>query len=146
MAAWSERAEWWFEEAIWDFEAAKDLLQTKRYNYVCFHAQQAAEKLLKALLLVFGENAWGKSVRDLLERLGEIMPFDRDHLLAVARELDRHYITSRYPDALPSGPPKRAYDKETAERSLSLANDILEVGRQKRQELLEEENHGKDSG
>lgn len=137
MAKWSERAEWWFEEATWDLETAKDLLNTERFNHVCFHAQQAAEKAVKGLLLAFGEVAWGHSVRQLLERLSKLTEMDEKSLLTAARELDRHYIPSRYPDALPYGPPKSAYDKETAIRSLNLANAILEFIRAEKEKQQE---------
>jgi HEPN domain-containing protein len=51
-------------------------------------------------------------------------PFER--LLALARELDRHYIPSRYPNALPSGTLHEAYDEETSTRAIKAAEEIVE--------------------
>jgi len=43
-----------------------------------------------------------------------------------ARELDRHYIPPRYPDACAAGSPFEFYDQDTAERALKAAAQILE--------------------
>jgi len=40
----------WLEEAEWDLENARILLNNDRFNTVVFHSQQAAEKVVKALL------------------------------------------------------------------------------------------------
>lgn len=79
-------------------------------------------KACKALLYHVNEAPWGHSVRELLARyfskLGVSPPED---LMIYARELDRHYIPSRYPNAHPSGTPHEAYDEETSkERSARL--------------------------
>jgi len=42
-----------------------------------------------------------------------------------ARELDRHYVPSRYPNAHPSGTPHEAYDEVTSKRALRYAKKIL---------------------
>jgi len=44
----------------------------------------------------------------------------------MARELDRHYIPSRYPNAHPAGTPHEAYDSSVSERALKAAERILE--------------------
>ena len=49
-----------------------------------------------------------------------------ERLLASARELDRHYIPSRYPNAHPSGTPHEAYDEVAARRALKAARRIVE--------------------
>jgi HEPN domain-containing protein len=46
-------------------------------------------------------------------------------LLEEARELDLHYIPSRYPNGLPSGYPHQFYGKETAEKAVRAADEIL---------------------
>ncbi len=40
-------------------------------------------------------------------------------LLSFARELDRHYISSRHPNAHPEGTSHEAYDEETSQSSSS---------------------------
>ena len=47
-------------------------------------------------------------------------------LLDLARELDRHYIMPRYPNAFASGYPHRFYDEGTAKECLEYANRVLE--------------------
>src|SRR5437667_7440428 len=42
-----------------------------------------------------------------------------------ARELDLHYIPSRYPNGLPSGYPHAFYGRETAERAVGATERIL---------------------
>ena len=46
-----------------------------------------------------------------------------------ARELDRHYIPSRYPDAHPSGTPHEAYDEETSKRAIKAAEEVVYFAR-----------------
>lgn len=43
------------------------------------------------------------------------------------RELDLHYIPSRYPNGLPSGYPHQFYDEETAQRALKAAEKIFAI-------------------
>jgi HEPN domain-containing protein len=87
----------WLSEALWDYETALILHREKRYNAAAFYSHQAAEKAAEALLYHVNETPWGHSVRIHLERY-----FERQNqrppedLLSLARELDRHYIPSRY--------------------------------------------------
>ncbi len=50
-------------------------------------------------------------------------------MLKAARELDRHYIPSRYPNAHPAGTPHESYDEETAMRAYESALKIVEFVR-----------------
>lgn len=115
----------WLEEAEWDLETAEYLHRGGRFNAACFYAQQSAEKAVKALLYFVNESPWGHSVRELLTRYAEATRENVDHLLPYARELDRHYVPSRYPNAHPSGTPHEAYDEVTSERAISYAREIL---------------------
>jgi len=117
----------WLSEALWDLDTAKTLHREKRYNAATFYSHQAAEKAVKALLYYVNEAPWGHSIRELLERYfmkKSTQPSER--LLVLARELDRHYIPSRYPNALPSGTPHEAYDEETSTRAIKAAEEIVE--------------------
>jgi len=49
----------WYEQGLRDFERAKLDLEYKYYEWVCFTAQQSAEKVLKALALKLGLTVWG---------------------------------------------------------------------------------------
>ncbi len=115
----------WLDEARWDLDTAQILLREKRYNAAAFYAHQAGEKAAKALLYSINEAPWGHSIRVLLERYFERKGTRREDLLVYARELDRHYIPSRYPNAHPWGTPHEAYDEATAKRALEAARAIV---------------------
>ncbi len=121
-----DEARRWLSEARWDLETARILHDRGRYNAACFYAHQAAEMAVKALLISRNESPWGHGVRALLERYSEISGEDVSHLLPHARELDRHYIPSRYPNAHPYGTPHEAYDEPTSMRAIESAELILD--------------------
>jgi len=79
---------------------------------------------VKAVFQKRGAVAWGHSVADLLEEL--VRP-DRvaPDLADAALELDKTYIASRYPDAHPSGAPRRKYTRTEAERMVGHAEKIV---------------------
>ena len=118
----------WIEEAIWDLETAKILHREGRFNAPSFYAHQSAEKACKALLYYVNEVPWGHSVRELLLRYFGMKGMD-DELLKCARELDRHYIPSRYPNAHPSGTPHEAYDEEVSSRAIGCAEEVVNYAR-----------------
>lgn len=120
------REERWLAQALQDLDDAKFNSEGKRYNIACFLAQQSAEKALKAYLLSKGvEEVWGHSVADLC---GDAKEFDPSfsQLEKEANLLDKYYIPTRYPDALPGGIPSEAFDEEDARRAISLAQKIID--------------------
>lgn len=126
----SSEVERWFSEALWDLETAEILHKEKRYNAAVFYSHQAAEKAVKALLYSVNEASWGHSIRTLLDRYFEKMKRKPDDvLMSFARELDRHYIPSRYPNALPAGTPHEAYDSEVSSRVINAAKEVVEFVR-----------------
>lgn len=114
----------WFAQAMRDLKAAIDSLNAGNYEWSCFQAQQAAEKAVKALLYAHGRSPWGHSVVELLEEVKDLEVVGED-LFVHARELDRHYIPSRYPNAFESGYPAMYYDRVTAERAINASNTII---------------------
>lgn len=119
-----EEAKRWFAQALRDLKAARDSLEDGNYEWSCFQAHQAAGKAVKALLYAYGRSSWGHSIVELLSIAGELGGLSED-LLVYARELDRHYIPSRYPNAFESGYPGMYYDEVTARRALEAAEGIL---------------------
>jgi len=112
----------WFDEALWDLGTARILHREKRYNAAVFYAHQAAEKAVKALLYSINEAPWGHSIRSLLHRFFESKGINEDkEIISYARELDLHYIPSRYPNAHPIGSPHKAYDERVSENALKAA-------------------------
>ncbi|MGA9347556.1 MAG: HEPN domain-containing protein [Anaerolineae bacterium] len=66
----------------------------------------------------------GHSVGELCRRCGE---YEKDFadLAALASKLDRFYIPTRYPNALPGGVPAEVYDEEDATGAIALASKVL---------------------
>ncbi len=108
-----------------DLKAAQDSLNAGNYEWTAFQAQQGAEKALKAFLRYHNHEARGHTLVHLLtiaQDFGSIPP----DLWPKVRELDRHYIQSRYPNGFATGYPAEFYDQETAERALAYGTEILE--------------------
>lgn len=121
----NERTTNWLEEANWDLGNANILFENDRFNTVVFHCQQAAEKAVKALLYHNKINGWGYSIHSLLEKYKNIKNENFDNIERLALSLDKHYITTRYPDALPNIAPHKAYNKQEAEIAINQAKDII---------------------
>ena len=123
------RAETWLRSAQSDLEVARWNRQGDFHHIVCFQAQQAAEKALKAFLVAHGEsNLRSHSTLELLDRC-VVYGSDMEALRADCRVLDRHYLPTRYPDALPAGAPVDAYGPEDADDALARAEKVLHAVR-----------------
>lgn len=118
------RQEDWLRQADRDLAHARRALEAGDYEWACFAAQQAAEKAVKGLLQHLGIDAWGHSVAFLLAALPEASRPDAS-VLDGAKELDRHYIPSRYPDAHPAGAPADFYTRADARRAIGHAERIM---------------------
>jgi HEPN domain-containing protein len=117
------RAEDWFKQASHDLGHARRALEAQDLEWACFAAQQAAEKATKALFQAAGAEARGHSVFALLENLPA--PYTADPALKdAAKELDKHYIPARSPNAHPQGAPYEYYTKAEAERAIAYAERI----------------------
>jgi len=119
-----ERSKDWMDSFEGDLEHAKHDLEHGFYNWACFSAQQSAEKAVRAVFQKLGVQAWGHSVADLLEELSKQYEIPKE-LKDFALELDKAYIPTRYPDALPSGSPRSKYSKIEAERLINYAEKII---------------------
>lgn len=120
----ASRAQDWFAQAVHDLGHARYSLDGGDFEWACFAAQQACENAVKALYQQQSEEAWGHAVSVLLEGLESEVQVPAE-LLDRARELDRHYIPSRYPNAHPEGPPFQFYTHGEAERAIGHAEAIL---------------------
>jgi HEPN domain-containing protein len=119
-----ERSKDWIDQARGDLNHARHVRDTGFYDWACFSAQQSAEKAVKAVLQSLGLEAWGHSVADLLNVLAESRPVPND-LMESGYELDKAYIPARYPDAHPSGSPRRRYTETEATRLVNHAEAIV---------------------
>jgi len=119
-----EEWERWFSEAVWDLETAEILHSAKRYNAAVFYAQQATEKAARALLYFLKRGPWGTALGSCCST-----GVSQTRMCFTARELDIHYIPSRYPNAHPSGTPHEVYDERISARALECARRIVEYVR-----------------
>lgn len=92
----------WLAKAENDFLNVENNLRASRvpWDTVCFHAQQAAEKLLKAFLVFRGETP--TRTHDLVALLAKCVELERDleTLEEDCRRLTVYAVGSRYPDDL----------------------------------------------
>jgi HEPN domain-containing protein len=118
------RYEDWLEQAKRDLKHAERSFESQDYEWCCFAAQQASEKAVKALFQKLGANALGNSISILLLELPEsIKP--QSNLIDKAKELDKHYITSRYPNFYPAGAPFQYYTRLEAQRAIQYTDEII---------------------
>ncbi len=120
-----ERSADWLDQAQGDLEHARSDVERGFYDWACFSAQQSSKKAVKAVFQRRGAEAWGHSVADLLEELQSFHAVSED-LKDAALELDKSYIPARYPNAHPSGSPRRRYTRVEAERMVSNAERIFQ--------------------
>ena len=117
------------ETAGGDLETAQVLLSNARWAHCCFHAQQAAEKALKALWYSLDGDPWGHSVARLVDDLSEIdEPAHKGmaDLAETAARLGPFYIPTRYPNGLPDITPDRAFFEADAREAIDAARRLLE--------------------
>ena len=119
-----ERSADWLDQARGDLDHARSVVQTEFFDWACFSSQQSAEKAVKAVYQKLGAEAWGHTVGDLLQGLAQVQPVDPD-LIERGKDLDKAYIPARYPNAHPTGAPRRLYSRHEAERMVEHADRIL---------------------
>lgn len=97
--------DWWRQSEL-EARAAEDLLTTGHHAWCCFTFQQSAEKAIKALLEQQNLGIEGHNLNQLIRRLPGTPP---QSVLGACSRLNRLYIPTRYPDAVPSGAPVDQY-------------------------------------
>ena len=116
----------WWEYAENDLDTARVLFRAERWDAASFHAQQAVEKGLKALL-VQALGGLPPRVHDLV-RLGELVGVPEE-VLSELDDLSRAYVVTRYPDAVPPGVEGYGIDRVAAERHLKIGERALQWAR-----------------
>ena len=117
----------WFQQAFYDLKASRWNIQGEFYDTACFLAQQAGEKALTSLLYYQGARRAALLTHSLVEMVREAgkKTTPAEDLLDQARELDLHYIPSRYPNGIPSGYPHQFYSKKVADLAFAAAEKIF---------------------
>ncbi len=120
----AERSRDWLRQAEADLRHARHSREAKDYDWAAFASHQAAEKAIKALFQKLHLDAWGHTLSVLLASLPEPARPD-ETLMDHAKELDKHYIPTRYPNGFERGAPADLYTRGEADRAIALAEAIL---------------------
>lgn len=93
-------AESWMEQAQYDLDTARAMLDSGRHLYVLFCCQQAVEKMLKAVITL-RTKTFPPRIHNLI-RLAQAAALDLDEeSMQFFRELSSYYIQTRYPEEIP---------------------------------------------
>lgn len=115
----------WFAFADEDWLVARQAMTAGIYNQVCFHCQQGVEKLLKGFLYQHQQSIpRTHSLSELLTICATTIQKDLHDLLPACRALDRYYIPTRYPDAMPGTLPDGLPTAENASEALSILDTV----------------------
>lgn len=120
----ASRAKDWLKQARRDLEHAREDQKSKFYEWACFSAQQAAEKAVKGLFQSIHAVAWGHSISALINEIKKQLP-EIENLLVPAKNLDKFYILSRYPNGFDTGSPEDYYTNEDAQEAIRDAERII---------------------
>jgi HEPN domain-containing protein len=120
----------WLRQAKYDLAQAERLLGDGVFSYAAFFSEQAAQKALKAFLISRGSRFVAiHSVGELARAAAEIDSRFVE-LVQSGLRLDRHYLVTRYPDALPAPAiPAESYTREDAEEAVAGARGIVEAAK-----------------
>jgi HEPN domain-containing protein len=124
----AERSGDGFRQAEADLRHARNSRDDGDYNWAAFASHQAAEKAIKALFQKIHLEAWGHVLSVLLANLPPERAADAA-LVDRAKELDKHYIPTRYPNGFERGAPLDFYTRREAEEAIAGAEAILEFCR-----------------
>ncbi len=123
-----ERSSDWFRQAEADLAHARTSRAAGDWSWAAFASHQAAEKAIKAVFQKLHLDAWGHTLSVLLANLPEAVRPDAT-LIDKAKELDKHYLPTRYPNGFEQGAPVDYYTRVDAERAITAAEEILEYCR-----------------
>ena len=124
----AERSQDWFRQAEADLRHARNALDDADFEWAAFASHQAAEKAIKAVFQKLHLDAWGHVLSLLLAEL----PADvgvAESLIDRAKELDKHYIPTRYPNGFERGAPVDFYTRKEAEQAIANAEALIEFCR-----------------
>ena len=119
-----ERSEDWLRQGESDLRHARNARDDGDYDWAAFASHQAAEKAIKALYQKLHLEAWGHVLSILLSNLPEEARAEAS-MVDRAKELDKHYIPTRYPNGFERGAPVDFYTLREAEQAITNAEAIV---------------------
>lgn len=120
----------WMQQSEDDFKFAQWVLSEKVFfDKGCFIAQQAGEKALKACLYALGRRSvMGHSLFELSNELSQ-KDSRFSPLMDAAKQLDRFYIPTRYPNGIPGGSPFQVFDRQDLKAAVEALEQVMVVCR-----------------
>ena len=115
----------WLRFAKEDLRIAELAMDEGLHNQVCFHAQQCAEKSLKGWLAQHGEEI--PRTHRLADLLTLIPSGLLDTIASSLALLDRFYILTRYPDAIPGTLADGLPGQQDAQEAMDLARETIRI-------------------
>ena len=115
------RAGDWLKQARSELAWAHDSYTHEHWAFVCFTAQQVAEKCLKAIALHRGASQVKGHSTYLIAQALKI----NGRIEMMAQRLDQYYITTRYPDAFSEGAPYEFFSEDQAKEALGFAEAFV---------------------
>ncbi len=123
----------WMGFAHEDLRMAELALKEKIYNQACFHSEQCVEKVLKAFIVFKGKiHPQTHKLADLLSSMSESIFDDLRESIFL---LDRFYIPTRYPNALPGTLPEGLPSEKDAKEAIEISKLVFERAK-KEMEIL----------
>lgn len=114
-----EETKEWFDQALSEFESAKDLINTNKFSQASFHAHQAVEYALKALHIEKKKPILGHDVVYLARKLNA-----PETILKKCDLLNPAYEDARYVDRAEKAPSK-LYTEDIAKEHINSAEEVL---------------------
>ena len=99
-----EKYEYWLNIAQYDLKTAEAMLEAGRWFYVIFMCQQAIEKLIKGLYLLYIDDNVPRlhDINAIFERFkAKLTENPTDDQTMLFDTLSKFYLRSRYPDYTP---------------------------------------------
>lgn len=97
----NEKFEHWLDSAQYDLDTADTMYEGGRWLYVIFMCQQAIEKLVKGLYVLYVDDNVPKThnIRVLIEKFESLLPVEvTDERYTLFEDLTIHYLNGRYTD------------------------------------------------
>ncbi len=122
-----ELAKAFFERAKEDLESAEILFKNKKYTDCIFHCEQAVQKSLKSVLILFGIEVYEHRVSHIFKDEVAIKYPELEEISKVASEIEDHWLKTRYPiktkDKIFN--PLKYYNEKIAKEILEKAKKVL---------------------
>lgn len=128
MIDYFETAGRWLTQAEDDLTESTSELTSGKFAYACFFAEQSAQKALKSYLISKKELQLSIHSISALSKKASIYDPVFQPIIEEGKSLDKYYLSTRYPDALPAPLiPSQAHSKLEAEQAVELARVIFKL-------------------